>query len=174
MDKKNVQKSICQNLFGKKRAALGKIFGTVCRIWMRSYMMSSKQKSFLKNCYHNSKMGANGRGMSLFGGFLFSEKRFWRFWGMPTARMGRGMSLFGGFVFSEKRFLRFWGMPTAHVGRGMSLFGGFLFSEKRFWRFRDRFHFVSGFLVSMCFKAAVDDMSMRVGFALWMASGRLC
>ena len=81
-------------------------------------MMSSKQKSFLKNCYHNSKMGANGRGMSLFGGFLFSEKRFWRFW--------------------------------------------------------DRFHFVSGFLVSMCFKAAVDDMSMRVGFALWMASGRLC
>ena len=48
MDKKNVQKSICQNLFVKKRAALGNLRNFFRRINMRAYMMRPLQKPNLK------------------------------------------------------------------------------------------------------------------------------
>ena len=51
--------------------------------------------------------------MSLLGGFLFPEKRFWRF-GDRLRRNGGGcMSLFEGFLFPEKRFWRFGGGGVA-------------------------------------------------------------
>jgi len=44
MDKKNVQKSICQNLFVKKRAALGNLRNFFGMIIERPYMMRTFQK----------------------------------------------------------------------------------------------------------------------------------
>jgi hypothetical protein len=41
-------------------------------------------------------------------GFLVSGKKVLAFWGLSSAQMGRrGMSLFWGFLFPEKRFWRF-------------------------------------------------------------------
>jgi hypothetical protein len=39
MDKKNVQKWIPRNLFMKKRAVLGKFFGTFGRLFARPFMV---------------------------------------------------------------------------------------------------------------------------------------
>ena len=48
MDKKNVQKSICQNLFVKKRAALGNLRNFFRHINVTAYMMRLLQKLNLK------------------------------------------------------------------------------------------------------------------------------
>jgi hypothetical protein len=39
MDKKNVQKSICQNLFVQKRAALGDLRNFFIALFMRAFMV---------------------------------------------------------------------------------------------------------------------------------------
>ena len=52
MDKKNVQKSICQNLFVQKRAALGDLRNFFGAIFMRSYMVLKILNSYFLFCDH--------------------------------------------------------------------------------------------------------------------------
>jgi hypothetical protein len=62
MDKKNVQKSICQNLFAQKRAALGKLrnfFGTknALPLWCDNYSFICIVNFSLISCATFPKMG---------------------------------------------------------------------------------------------------------------------
>jgi len=76
--------------------------------------------------------GATARGMSSKRGFLFSEKRFWCFWGVQrrAACPQNGVS-----CFRKKGFGVFGGATARGAKCGMSPKRGFLFSKKRFRRF---------------------------------------
>jgi hypothetical protein len=87
----------------------------------------------------DTKWAQMGSGMSLFGVFLFSEKRFSGFWGMHWSVLGAvaaiGCPVLGHSYFRKKGFQGFGGCLGAFWGGSgdrMSLFGVFLFSEKRF------------------------------------------
>jgi hypothetical protein len=51
--------------------------------------------------------GASVRGMSLFGGFLFPEKRFWRFWGCIGGPRKNVHVPFWGFLIWKKNTVGF-------------------------------------------------------------------
>ena len=81
---------------------------------------------------------------------MIGEMRPWRQNGPNGAALGRGMSLFGGFLFPEKRFWRFWGVhrcaacPFLGVScfrkKGFGVFGGCIGGPRKnvhvpFWGF---------------------------------------
>ena len=79
MDKKNVQKSIWRNLFAQKRAALGDLRNFFGDHFARPYMVRGHAPILNPGCGVSAKKAVFRGCMSLFGGFLFPEKRFWRF-----------------------------------------------------------------------------------------------
>jgi len=91
--------------------------------------------------------------MSLFLGFLFSEKRFSRFWDLVQKY---GCPFFGGSCFRKK------GFPVFGTGAKvrMSLFWGFLFSEKMVHVSDDPKFTHLGYELFMVFAAAIAFFSL--------------
>jgi hypothetical protein len=137
MDKKNVQKSICRNLFAQKRAALGNLRNFFGDHFARPYMVRGHAPALNPRLWGQyQKSGFPGAACPFWGVSYFRKKGFGVLGTVFGANGGGCMSLLGGFLFPEKRFWRFGDCLRRNGGGCMSLLGGFLFPEKRFWRFQ--------------------------------------
>jgi hypothetical protein len=138
MDKKNVQKSICRNLFAQKRAALGNLRNFFGDHFARPYMVRGHAPALNPRLWGQcQKGGFPGAACPFFGVSCFRKKGFGVLGTVFGANGAPRHVPFLGFLVSGKKVLAFWGLSSAQMGRrGMSFFWGFLFPENKVGRFQ--------------------------------------
>ena len=114
MDKKNVQKSICRNLFAQKRAALGNLRNFFGDHFARPYMVRGHAPALNPRLWGQCQKGGFPGAACTFLRVSYFRKKGFGVLGTVFGAMGRrGMSFFWGFLFPENKVGRFQGVTQS-------------------------------------------------------------